>query len=116
MPPIDEVDWLLSGRCAREEFMEKFKSYIVEWVTNNEALIIRTIKNEEYSWKGESYEASMKRRDVLEYLIGKSKETKLLSGVLDVTFPSAMKRKFWKLPVKSSIMLTNKTIMKRQNV
>jgi len=74
MPPIDEVDWLLSGRCAREEFMEKFKSYIVEWVTNNEALIIRTIKNEEYSWKGESYEASMKRRDVLEYLIGKSKE------------------------------------------
>ena len=75
MPIVDEADWLLSGRCGKEEFIEKFKPHIIEWIKDNEALILQTIKNKKYSWKGESYESSMKRRDVLEYIIRKSRES-----------------------------------------
>jgi hypothetical protein len=71
---IDEIDWLLSGRMEKEQFVKEFKKYVLDWTKNKEPLILQTIKAKKYSWKGESYEDSVKRRNVLEYLIKKSRE------------------------------------------
>ncbi len=74
MPVVDDVDWLLSGRCGKEEFVEKFKPYIIEWTQSNEALILKTIRDKKYSWNKKSYESSIKKRNDLEYIINKSRE------------------------------------------
>jgi hypothetical protein len=71
---VDEIDWLLSGRMEKEKFVKEFKKYVLEWTKNNEALILQTIKDKKYSWKGECYEDSVNKRNVLEYLIKKSRE------------------------------------------
>lgn len=74
MSAIDEIDWLLSGRSEKEEFVKKFKPYVIEWAKTNEALILQTIRDKKYSWNRESYQDSIKRRNVLEYVISKSRE------------------------------------------
>jgi hypothetical protein len=53
MPVIDDAEWLLSGRCGKEEFIKKFKPIVIEWTKTNEALILQTIRDKKYSWKGD---------------------------------------------------------------
>lgn len=61
-------------RMNKNDFVKQFKETIVNWVKENEAEILRILRERKYSWHGMSYEDSVKRRNQLESAINESRE------------------------------------------
>ena len=70
---ISEEEWDLASRITKEDFINKFKATVLDWVKNKEAEIQEVLDKKKYSVDCKSFEASIKKRNQLEKAINDSR-------------------------------------------